>query len=486
MVAHAAEEKSRPEGSFPIVTVLLVALAIRLFVALLALRAFPDGSEFYHYDTADYFEPAMSLVQQGRFAKLDGAPELLRTPGYPLFLVPGILLGHPVVVPILLQILLSCGTVYLVFQSGILLFRRADIAGLGALLYALEPTNALYANRLASETLFVFLLMVFLQQFLGYLRNNAWLRLICSALALSAAVYVRPVGYYLPLVLAGCLVAWILFQPRNKIMRLVHAGVFLGVSMGLMGLWQIRNLQQAGYPDFSTARDRNLYFFGAAATLAAQEGIPWREMQRRMGAGDEEIYLQNHPDQHHWSEGARYQQMHREALRILLKHPFVYARIHAFGMFMVVASPLDYTYLRLLGVDRNRYQFVKTVFLREGFVQAALQWLRESQSGFRLVLILGLILWSYLLLSAVGLVSLRPIREMTVITLLVFGLYFVVISGGPQADSRYRHPLMPLICILAGYGCYASWGFFDSWRSLHKRAPLPPTPSRAARTAAIP
>ncbi len=28
--------------------------------------------------------------------------------------------------------------------------------------------------------------------------------------------------------------------------------------------------------------------------------------------------------------------------------------------------------------------------------------------------------------------------------------YFLVISGGPAAAGRFRHPIMPLICLLAG------------------------------------
>jgi hypothetical protein len=36
--------------------------------------------------------------------------------------------------------------------------------------------------------------------------------------------------------------------------------------------------------------------------------------------------------------------------------------------------------------------------------------------------------------------------------LLCMALYFVFIAGGPQADSRYRLPIVPSVCALAAIG----------------------------------
>jgi hypothetical protein len=37
------------------------------------------------------------------------------------------------------------------------------------------------------------------------------------------------------------------------------------------------------------------------------------------------------------------------------------------------------------------------------------------------------------------------------VLLITIVVYFAVLSGGPMATGRYRHPIMPIVCIFAGY-----------------------------------
>jgi len=49
----------------------------------------------------------------------------------------------------------------------------------------------------------------------------------------------------------------------------------------------------------------------------------------------------------------------------------------------------------------------------------------------------------------------RMLFPFTVFLLLIMA-YFWFVSGGPHAVDRFRHPLMPLVCLFAGSG----WVFF--------------------------
>lgn len=69
---------------------------------------------FHEPDTISYLIPTLELFHSGKFMS-DGEPELFRTPGYSLFLMPGLLFGN-LDVTIILQIILSCLTVYFIYK----------------------------------------------------------------------------------------------------------------------------------------------------------------------------------------------------------------------------------------------------------------------------------------------------------------------------------------------------------------------------------
>ena len=179
--------------------VLGVALFLRALLPTLGYCYTRDASIFYTPDTASYIEPARELVSHHRFFS-DGAPEIVRTPGYPLLLTPGLLIGRLELTTITLQVLLSCFTVFMVYRTAYLLFEREKIALIAAALYAIEPLSILFASLLAAETLFTTVAMVGVYFFVKYLRRQSLGDLLVSAAALAASVYVRPIGYFLPLI----------------------------------------------------------------------------------------------------------------------------------------------------------------------------------------------------------------------------------------------------------------------------------------------
>ena len=46
-------------------------------------------------------------------------------------------------------------------------------------------------------------------------------------------------------------------------------------------------------------------------------------------------------------------------------------------------------------------------------------------------------------------------RDPCILTALLIVTYYLLISGGPGASGRFRHPAMPIISILAGYGLFS-------------------------------
>jgi len=51
----------------------------------------------------------------------------------------------------------------------------------------------------------------------------------------------------------------------------------------------------------------------------------------------------------------------------------------------------------------------------------------------------------------------RAIQDPSIVALSLIAAYYMVIAGGPGDWGRFRHPVMPIICVLGGYGLCAVW-----------------------------
>lgn len=133
-------------------------LSTRAFPILVYLRT-RDTGRFYAPDTESYVKPAQELINHHRFYS-EGTPEIVRTPGYPLLLTPGLALNRLWVVTLVVQIVLSSLTIYLVYRTAKTLFNSERASLIAATLYSVEPLSIIYTSLLLSETLFTAITMV--------------------------------------------------------------------------------------------------------------------------------------------------------------------------------------------------------------------------------------------------------------------------------------------------------------------------------------
>ena len=415
--------------------VIALGLVLRLFIPIVGYVRTHDIKIFYSPDTLTYVVPAREMLADHQFFA-NGTPEIIRTPGYPFLLTIGLLLGHLEIVTISLQILLSCFTIYMVYLTARLLFKDEKVAILAATLYAIEPLSIVYTSQLLTETLFAAVVMVWLYFLLKYLEKQASYDLLASALALAFSVYVRPVGYFLPVILAGGLAAWVVATGQKKRKRLLtQIAAFTMLSMGLTVVWQVRNRLETGYSGFSGISGIYMYFYLAASVLAAKQHVPLVTIQHQLGYLDDRTYLERHPEQKTWSLAQRLDYMKREGDRILLNNLTTYAPIYLEGVLKILLQTGASDFLKSVGLDPNK---------------DALRMARP-QLFWNDVLLLPLE-WLYLLLGCMVFFSRRLMREPAVIAVVLTVAYYVCIAGGPMGYSRYRHPVMPIICVLSAYG----------------------------------
>jgi hypothetical protein len=258
------------------------------------------------------------------------------------------------------------------------------------------------------------------------------------AASAAAAAYVKPVAYFLPLWLAALLVALDL-QAAPWPRRARSAALLLLVSAALLAPWHARNLVAAGYAGFSTQLDGYLGLSGPAAAIASAEGRPFSEVRAEF---DEYRSGTREPD--------AYGRGRARGIRTVLGLWPDYARAHLAGAVRTLTNPGAVPLLMLFGLHPARGGVGDTV-IDHGSLAALFKARTTAPAVFWTALALAALLVPYLALPALALCrSGQPDRQWRLALALLAG-YFVILGGGPWGQSRFRHPAMPILCVLAGF-----------------------------------
>src|SRR5262249_27681859 len=142
-----------------------------------------------------------------------------------------------------------------------------------------------------------------------------------------------------------------------------------------------------------------------------------------------------------------------------------YDRIHFEGVARIMLDPGAFEFIKLFELYSKRGRLLGKV-VDVGLPQTiGLLFLKHPLVFWSSVLIVPLQL---LFFSCASLVffSRRLVSQPQVIAAIAAAAYFVIISGGPAAVYRFRHPAMPIICVLAGYGLCLMWSRLTESRPL--------------------
>ena len=418
--------------------ILFVAFLIRLGIFGIALWQANDLTIFHSKDTSTYLTPARELLASGNFA-VNNVPEVIRTPGYPLFLTIGLFAHNVEVITITLQIILSIISCYLIFLIGKIITNE-NSARFAALLFCFEPLSITYAYYLLSETLFVFLILLTFYYFVLFLKRDNYLNLIASATVLVTAIYVRPIAYYL-------IIFWVIliFLKGKQFFR--GGLLFLLLTFYPLGAWHVRNISRADYNGFSAVSDVMLYFYHASSIEAQQKSLPLRQIIENKGYYDVKTYYQVHPEQQNWTESQRYEFWSQEGIATIRKAPIMFTGIYLKGLGVTLLDPGSADFLRLLNQYPKSGSFTISV-KSEGLIKII--------TANKLLVFISLLFLTYLIciyfFSLIGVRDLLKIDNSSGRLLLITCAYLFLLSGGVVAIARLRAPIMPFLLIIAGHG----------------------------------
>ena len=446
--------------------VLIVAAACR--VGVLA-PAWTDTQRMMTPDSKGYLDLADSLIGGQGFQR-DDLPEVFRTPGYPMFLLPGAYLGQDGLrAAIVAQVALDVLLVYLTFLLGtILLDRRAGLCAAG--FQALAPEAMAASVRLLSDSLFAFLLtlaaLLLVHQFRsnpclpahppeasgesgkGQASRQGWWSLLSAAVVAAAACYVRPVGVTFCVIASAVLLAM-----RGGRAR---AGAFAGAVAALLLPWAVRNYVVADYAGFSSFAGDSMYYFSAPEVLA-ETGDGDAESQRLLMREKDEHAQKLSAGRRTSGQAARQRQ--REAMDVILAHPLAYAKVHLRGCAGFLLPGIN-DVLEIAGRTSGQ-RGTLDVLHRQGVRAAVEHYLGGAASAIWLCAPAAVLLaakYGLCLVCAAACVArrwsapaypawARQAGWLVALTVLVFAL-----SGGPAATARFRIPVEPMLSAAAGCG----------------------------------
>ncbi len=436
-----AEEQAGKWWTPRLMEPVMAGAAVRL--TLLAVVLARSGtSALIRPDTASYLEPGRNLLLRGEFV-VAGQPDICRTPGYPLFLALTSLAGP--VTAALAQVLLSVFSVVLVWRLARAVFHDGRIALAAAWIFAFEPLSVLYSILLLSETLFLALFLLSLERLAAFLQERRLGVLAAAGVWLAAATFVRPVSYYLPVLLAMGVFAVFARIPG---LRWKAPAVLLLTSLPWLAAWQIRNRAETGFSGFSSAQAYNLYFFTAAEVTGRVEHRSMAEVQNDFGFGSEELFLERHPAAAGWSQTERQEFLRTETNRVLRAHPGLFARAQLAGAMRTALNPSASVYISLLNAAPDEETYLRE--REQGPVRAALWAAQAHPCQTAWMAALEAVLLTLYFFAVRG--GLRGGASDACLWLLLgVSLYFLGVSGVLGA-ARFRLPVMPVVCTLAAAG----------------------------------
>jgi glycosyltransferase involved in cell wall biosynthesis/4-amino-4-deoxy-L-arabinose transferase-like glycosyltransferase len=406
----------------------------------------------HHRDTGSYLQPARNLLAGHGFSQQEAppfTPDLRRTPAYPLFiaLIYGVFGPHPLFVAGG-QVLISGVTAGLAYLLGTQLLPERE-ARLGGLLLVLSLGAIVYSVYLLTETLFTLLLLggsyaVAVHRAKGQKR---WL--VGGGLLAGTAMLCRPIALFYPPLVA----LLILFGHRDRWREGMSAALlFLGVTSVVVAPWLFRNYQVIGSPTLSTISSRNVLLYnavsleadlrdaGQAQVRAEMVERVQQELARRGGVDNEVLQVRLYNE---WSR------------RIILAHPWRYVLVHLKNDLNSLLPNVT-EFLELLGGTQGG-KGTLSVLNQYGLWAAVRHYFGGKVWLLWLALpLMGLLGLTYLGMLA-GLLILARRRAWFSLALLLLPIaYFLLIPGAPS-NPRFRVPVMPDVCLLAGMGLVTLW-----------------------------
>ena len=394
----------------PINPIALAMVTFSTLIKTLWLLSIPTQSTLMENDSVRYLQISKDFGSVF-FGSKSNSDSFFITPGYPLFL--SFFPSENIKLMIFFQLLLL-GISQLILFKLIVRYTSTKIAYIGLILFLTESSSGLESFNLLTETLFNFIFVLFLFLFGNGTSKN--LVLYASGMVLGIALIVRPVGQILliPLLLMVAFRSW-----RRQ------ATLVLLIAVVLPGTWLIRNQVVFGVPQLSGIQSLNLLYYEGAGAFAKNNEVTLKEAQA----------VENKLEINKVGEGASIQTVvnyrGNRGFNLIFKNSIGFLEMHIEGAAKILVGPSSANFSKLTA----------HFMLSEVVV-----------NGIKAIIVL----LRFFITLSVCICIYFALRERIFIPIqfyaIVSWILILISSGGANAYSRFRVPLIPLEIIIICIG----------------------------------
>ena len=370
-------------------------------------------------------------------------PDVIRTPGYPVYLaaIYGIAGIHPFVA-IFCQILLSLIMVVLIYRICLLLFNERSIAIIASFLYAIDFHSAYVANELLSDTIFTLFFTLSIYQFVKGIKSDKLSMFVWSALFMGLSALVKPIGLLYPLVIA----AIILFFSKQVLMQKIKVvSVYLVLFGLIVSIWSLRNhIRYDSWQPTAQGGDNTLMYDVAYTKARLTHGnLDSIRVKFQLQADSLGFKTEKNP----FERSAIYNKV---AFAYIKEHKLAYVLTHLQGGLNLFLSLGNVGMADMFGWSGNKIQ--------EGFADMSINRLQKNLSSNKKVMLLGILILIILAIqyipTIIGGIMLFKQKNWFLFLFVALTIGYFAAVTGVIGMYRYKLPLVPLICIVGAYGYY--------------------------------
>lgn len=408
-----------------------VALAVRLIWWALAYGLGDYG--FTTYDSEQYLRLAENLRLYGVFSQSVSAPfypDVVRTPGYPVWLAFWGWLELPIAGIALVQSVLGALVPVVAMRTA----RALGFLGCGwmGLLLAVDAGLAVFAPLMLTDALFTLLVAVWMHLLLTATSRPNWL---ATAALAGALVLIRPSGLFIPL----ATLAWALVRLGVKPISLGVAVVAMALPFG----WMVRNYSEQNSFILSTIGPNTLYLFHAAAVKAQAEKRSFQSVQSEM-INELNMRFDWGNDPEAISDFTTY--CKHASMDVYRAYPAAAAKVTVMNLTSFIAKPPRGYFDVALGLGKSNTPVTGFQADRsQGLLQRLMATTSATTmafSGYQFALQL---LQTLLFILGLRILWIRH-KPLALLVMAVFG-YFWFTSAITETDARFRLPVLPIMAL---------------------------------------
>ncbi len=417
-----------------IIVVLISMVVLIRLVLLIPAWTYPD--RFLQIDSLQYLSLAENLISQGHYQS-PNIPELdlMRPPGYPLFMIPGLLLGAGSTRWIsVYQVVLSFLTAAILYKLGRDM-NQTRMGLLAAILYLINPNAIFWSMVLLTETLAGFFLVLAIYSLFRFYRSRSPWWLFITSLSLGLGALTRPILN--PIAYLWILFAILLIFKRPLLSRVnLQPAILIVVGYLLVVFpWQMRNQVAYGVFSISSVGGSTIEDWMVAKVVADIHGISRSEAV---------ALINQQPDPIAYS------------LQVIRENPTTFAKEQVRGILRTILGSEYVTWAQVWGGQQVQSTGILSILLG-GDGSSSLARILQSSLGNPwflaglFALAFDVFLYGACILGVVRLWHFRENRELLLLgILLVLTIAYLEITPFAAGESRFRATADPLLSLLAG------------------------------------